>query len=495
MIPVSESLLNQLRDIVWRTSRDGSQLWFMNQSGLTALGTSFTTLQQSTPWWTPYVHPEDHAVFAQAIREADRQSVPITCRLVRRDGSSFSLRQEWFPDGKDALVVVAVDTTQATAAEALRQMQASYRSLVDSLPLNLVIKDQHGRRIFANQYYLKTHHKSLEEILGKDDFELFPEELARKYLADDQEILRTGEVLHHVEEIVLPVVGRRWIERIKGPARDADGHIIGVQLLFWDVTDEQIKEQALEREQYLLHTLLNNIPDSIYFKDTDSRFMRISKSLSEKFGFSGWTDVIGKTDADIFTHEHAEQARSDELQIMQTETPIIGRIERETWPNREDTWCSTTKMPLRDRKGKIIGTFGITRDISALKAAQDELRRARDEARDANRAKSDFLANMSHEIRTPMNGIIGMSELLSHTSLSVEQREYLDLIRQSADSLLRLLNDILDFSKIEAGKLELEWIPFSLRDCVGRTMQTLALRSGQKRLELACRIAPKSLTD
>ncbi len=230
--------------------------------------------------------------------------------------------------------------------------------------------------------------------------------------------------------------GARWIERIKCPARDADGEIIGVQLLFWDVTSEQIKERALEREEYLLRTLLDNIPDSIYFKDTESRFLRISKSLAEKFGFRGSTEVIGKSDADIFTTEHAQQARDDELDVMRSGLPVIGRIEKETWPDRPDTWCSTTKMALRDGRGNVVGTFGITRDVTQLKAAQDELRRARDEANAASRAKSDFLANMSHEIRTPMNGIIGMSELLSNTQLGVEQREYLDLIRQSADSLL-----------------------------------------------------------
>ena len=109
----------------------------------------------------------------------------------------------------------------------------------------------------------------------------------------------------------------------------------------------------------------------------------------------------------------------------------------------------------------------------------------------ANKAKSEFLANMSHEIRTPMNGIIGMAELMSHTPLSAEQAEYLGMIQQSADALLRLLNDILDFSKIEAGKLELEQTEFGLRDCVGQTVKTLSVRAAEKNLELACRIDPE----
>jgi len=125
-----------------------------------------------------------------------------------------------------------------------------------------------------------------------------------------------------------------------------------------------------------------------------------------------------------------------------------------------------------------------------LQRVNRDLVAARDDARHANEAKSAFLANMSHEIRTPMNGIIGMSELLSHSQLTAEQQDYLKMIQQSADALLRLLNDILDLSKIEAGKMELEQIAFNLRDCVGQTGQTLAIRAAEKDLEMACRIAP-----
>ncbi|MCE9665729.1 response regulator [Halomonas sp. M5N1S17] len=126
-----------------------------------------------------------------------------------------------------------------------------------------------------------------------------------------------------------------------------------------------------------------------------------------------------------------------------------------------------------------------------LRRSQDELRRARDAAEQASLAKSEFLANMSHEIRTPMNGVIGVAELLERTELTEQQAEYVAIIQKSADTLLGLINDILDFSKIEAGRLELEIVAFHLRDTLGDTLQTLALRADEKGLELAVHIPPE----
>jgi len=386
---------------------------------------------------------------------------------------------------------VPAESTQDSGACGIANLSMSnYRTLVESLPICLLIKDKDSRRLYANPAYLRYRKTTAEQLLGKSDYDLFSREIAERYRQDDLKVIESGKSLHGVEKTQSASGKTHWVERFKCPLRDDQGNICGVQLLFWDVTARIRAEHLRDQERQWLQMLLDNMPDSIYFKDRESRFIRVGSGMAKKFGFAGSEAVIGLTDADIFTAEHAQPARDNELEIMRTGIPVINRIERETWPDREDSWCTSTKLPLRDAGGEIVGTFGISRDITSIKKAQDELAAARDAADAANRAKSDFLANMSHEIRTPMNAIIGMSELLSQTRLTREQHDFLDLVREAADSLLRLLNDILDFSKIEASKLELEKIPLSLRDTVGKTGQTLALRAAEKGLELICRISP-----
>jgi PAS domain S-box-containing protein len=257
-----------------------------------------------------------------------------------------------------------------------------------------------------------------------------------------------------------------------------------------EVAERQQAQSALEHERHLLNALMDNLPHDIYFKDTESRFLRINKALARLFGFGSVDEAVGKTDADVFTEEHAQQALADEQEIMRSGQPLLDKEEKETWPDGHNTWVATSKIPLRSPEGDIIGTFGISRDITDRKCAEGQLQAAKEAAEIASRAKSEFLATMSHEIRTPMNGVIGMIDLLLNTQPSPQQRTYLDLASQSAESLLRLINDILDFSKIEAGKFELESMGFALRDTLGSTLHTLAGRASEKGLELIYHIPP-----
>ncbi len=153
-------------------------------------------------------------------------------------------------------------------------------------------------------------------------------------------------------------------------------------------------------------------------------------------------------------------------------------------------WVAATIVPYLDENGLPYQYISIRTDITQIKQMEEELRQAMHKAEAGSRAKSDFLATMSHEIRTPMNGIIGMTELALDTDLDQEQREYIELVKTSANSLLTIINDILDFSKIEAGKLDIETIDFRLRDTLADIARMMTVRAEEKNLELVYEVAP-----
>ncbi len=257
------------------------------------------------------------------------------------------------------------------------------------------------------------------------------------------------------------------------------------------IAERERAEQALAHERDLFHTLMDNVPDTIFFKDTASRFTRINKAAARLLGIREPEEALGRTDVDFFPAELAREFRAEEEKLVKTGQPLIGKIEKVERADGQITWFSCTEAPIKNNEGQVIGIAGISRDITESKRAEQALTEAKAAAEAASRAKSEFLANMSHEIRTPMNGVIGMTELALDTELTPEQRDYLAMVRASADSLLTVINDILDFSKIEAGKLDLDHIEFDLRDSLGETLRTLAVRAHQKGLELSYDVRPE----
>ena len=368
--------------------------------------------------------------------------------------------------------------------DALRTSETFYHTLVETLPQNIIRKDREGRFTFANQRFCALLNRSFAEIMGKTDFDFFPKHLAEKYHRDDLRVIETRQNLDTVEVNQTPEGQKLFVHVIKTPLYDSAGKVVGIQGIFWDVTERVKIEQDLAYERDLLRELLDNIPDNIYFKDTESRFVKVGKALARKFRLKDPAHAIGSTDFDFFTMEHAQAAYDDEQRIIRTGQPIIGKTEKETWQDGRETWVLTTKMPFRNKDGIVIGTFGISKDVTRLVLAERELAQARDVALESARLKSEFLANMSHEIRTPMNAITGMTGLLRDTPLTDEQREFVETIRTSTDALLTIINDILDFSKIEAGKLLFENIDFNLREAVEGSVELMAPRAQGKGLEL-----------
>lgn len=268
--------------------------------------------------------------------------------------------------------------------------------------------------------------------------------------------------------------------RVKDRTRELQG----------EVNDRLRAEETLHEERRMLRALIDHVPDFMYVKDPECRFVVANTSLARSVGAQNHEQLLGKTDRDFYPKELADAYFKDDRQVLRTRQPLFDREEECTNEKDEKIFLLTTKVPLLDNCGEVTGIVGVGRDITARLKAERAMQSAREAAEAASQAKSEFLANMSHEIRTPLNGITGMTDLALDTDLTAEQREYLETVKMSSDSLLNVINDILDFSKIEAGKIDLEAVNFNLRDCLETTLKTLALRADEKKLELLCEIAP-----
>ena len=360
--------------------------------------------------------------------------------------------------------------------------------------------------------------KTLEEVLGKTDFDFLPRERAQPFYADEQTVLRTGQPLFNREELLIDASGRRrWLLTTKAPFRDGAGAVIGLVGMSHDVTErkeaEEERARLLEREQAAraeaeaavrqrdetlralraseeqYRSLAEAIPQIVWTAQPDGalvytnhRWAEYTALTPEQIDAEGWAPVVHPDDLPQCSDRWAE--------ALCTEEPyeIEYRLKRAS--DGAYRWHLDRAVPVRDQTGRVVKWFGACTDIDDQKRAAEAFHKAKEAAEAANRAKSEFLANMSHEIRTPMNGILGMTELALDTHLTREQREYLTMVKASADSLLAVINDILDFSRIEARKLHLEAVDFPLRDTLGDMLKALAMRAEEKNLELACHIAP-----
>jgi PAS domain S-box-containing protein len=249
-----------------------------------------------------------------------------------------------------------------------------------------------------------------------------------------------------------------------------------------DVTEQRSSEKATAE----LAAIVAGSDEAIYSVTLEGEVISWNGGAERLYGYRA-DEIIGRPLALLHPDNRITELRSSLHRTAQGE-----RIDRfATIRIHRDGHLldvSTTISPLRDGAGAVVGASVIARDNSASRKVQTALEQAKSAAEAASRAKSEFLANMSHEIRTPMNGVVGMTELLLNTEVTPEQREYLELMRGSADAMLEVINHILDFSKLESGRMELKALPFSLRECLEDTLKSLAPSADRKGLEIACRV-------
>jgi two-component system, sensor histidine kinase and response regulator len=249
--------------------------------------------------------------------------------------------------------------------------------------------------------------------------------------------------------------------------------------------------QQTQEAGFLFQSVVASTSDAVYVKDQDGHYLMANPAYLKDFG-RPWEELSGRTASQVYGSEDGEPISTLEQQVMESGK---SQVVEETVRAIGQTYLSNVS-PFLQQDGSVAGIIGISRNITERKQAERQqaelviqLEKARIQAEAASQAKSSFLANMSHEIRTPMNGIMGMTDLVLDTELSDEQRDYVNTVKVSAESLLNVINDILDFSKIEAGKLDIEETVFSPEELMGESMKVMAFRAHQKNLELVYDLA------
>lgn len=305
------------------------------------------------------------------ISESDLETLRILSRQVM---TQLELRRH-------LVQLSRIFEDQRRAEDALRTSEAFFQALVESLPQRIIRKDLQGRFTFASRNFCAELGRSLEDIRGKTDFDFFPDELARKYHADDQRVIASRLPFETVEEHARPDGSKGFVQVVKTCLIDARGQVVGVQGIFWDVTEQRRTEQELAHERDLLRALLDHIPDRIFFKDDKSRFIRCSASMFSSLGFNRPEEVIGKSDFDYYPPEQAQGYFEEEQTIIQSGQPLINKIQQHGDGQGQEVWSAVTKVPIYNHRGLITGIVGLSRDITQLKRTEQALRQAEEKYR------------------------------------------------------------------------------------------------------------------
>ncbi len=389
------------------------------------------------------------------------------------------------------------------AEAALRESEERYRMLFESSKDTVYTTTSEGLLIDMNQSGAELFGHPIEELVQMNVGELyadledrleFKERIEKDGFVKDYPVnlLRSdGSMIHCL------ITATMQHKAVNG------GNLY--QGIIRDITEQRWMEDALRK----LSSAVEQSPSCVLITNTEGIVEYVNPKFTQITGFEG-AELLGHKPRIIRPGELADEEREALCETIKRGEEWRGEFGNER-KNGERFWEFVSISSIRDRDGNISHFLFVSEDITELVQARKKVEEANTELAEINEqleyaieranklaiesqaasvAKGQFLANMSHEIRTPLNGIIGMTELALETDLDKEQHEYLEMVMESATSLLSLINDILDFSKIEAGKLELDPIGFRLRDSLGDTVKGLAVRCHSKGLELVVRVLP-----
>ncbi|BAY98880.1 two-component hybrid sensor and regulator [Tolypothrix tenuis PCC 7101] len=370
--------------------------------------------------------------------------------------------------------------------------------LYNNAPCGYHSLDVDGRFVNINDTELQWLGYTYEEIIGQHFIDYITEASRPVFLASYPQFKERGWVkdlefdMICKDGTILPVLLNATA------VKDEDGTFISSRSSIFDIRDRKQAERELQESRTMLRLVLDTIPQRVFWKDCESRYLGCNPSFANDCQQTP-DAIIGKTDLDLTWSEFAYLYRADDAFVINTKTAKLGYEEPTVNLNGEQIWLRTSKVPLTNSTGEVIGILGSYEDITQRKQAEEQLQHTNQQLAHANvelaratRLKDEFLANMSHELRTPLNAILGMSEGLQEGvfgEVNERQIKAISTIERSGKHLLELINDILDLSKIESGKLELQLSDVPARTLCDASISFIKQMALKKNIGLSTRIA------
>ena len=438
-----------------------------------------------------WVNPDDRINLVKELEAKGEVKNFIANFLSKKGAIIYGLMSASLIDLDNVPHILSVTrdiTTRKQAEEALPHQQFLLEVLMNNLPDHIYFKDLESRFIMINKDHARSFGLSdPSQAVGKTDSDFFTEEHAHQAYKDEQTVIQTGQPFSKEEKLTWPDRPDTWSSTTKLPMRDKEGNIIGTFGISKDITENKKAHEELEKEHNLLLALINNMPDRIYVKDNQSRFLVCNDALVKRMGKSGIEDIIGKTDFDLLPHDLAAQYFANEQEIIHSGQPLINHEESMGNISGKIRWSLTTKVPLHDNQGKIIGIIGIGKDITERKLAEEEIRLKNEMLQTINAEKDKFFSIIAHDLRGPLSAFVAATQILTEEIQTMNIDEIKDItlsMKDSAANIYRLLENLLEWSRLRRGVIDFVPEKFNLRKKIGVSTDVLSESAKKKEIEI-----------
>lgn len=394
-------------------------------------------------------------------------------------------------DGSMLILGIYQDIRQRkTAEKELKERERELQSMISFLPgmVYRCLLDDDYTMLFVSQGSVRvTGYPPLDFVSGTVSFEKLIVPEARQHIRQSwADALQHRKVFDEIYQITDSEGKLRWVWERGRPILDENGKVQFLEGYIDDITNQHILKEEFRRESDLLQSLMDNIPDTIYFKDLECRFVRINHAQAKMLGLNDPKEAIGKQDADFFDLQHSEIAKQDELHLMQTGIAVENKEERIKtalgW-----RWFTATKVPLRDSGGRIVGLAGVSRDITAFKEMENTFRESESELKRINAEKDKLFSVIAHDLRSPFNSFLLIAEMFVEEEYGLSEAEKNDLARtlyKTAYNVSDLLENLLEWSRLQRNMAQAHLKKLHVNSVIEQNLEHFSVSLSNKELEL-----------